>query len=360
MADLSRFLTPISPDSPAGVNLGLVVGDLTFSTLEEMRREADPRLDPGGETKNADWRGVAAKCEQVLSERTKDLQVAAIYTQALAHLQGLEGLAFGLRLLHGLLETFWESVHPGLDDHEIIEAIRARPLSWVGSSREFLSAVKKAPLTAPIGDAARSWFDYEQAQRLDKASLKSDRSEHNELLERGLVTVEACHASLAATPPDRLAMILENLRSAQDALSSLAVICGEKFRDDGPYFGDLAGLLDDMQGFLMNASSENPESSAESAGTAPAGAFGTAEAAPATSGGAPAGPIASRDEAYRRLREIAEFLRKSEPHSPVPALLDRAVRWGNMTFENLFDDVVKNSDVRSQTKELLGLSKPQN
>jgi len=56
--------------------------------------------------------------------------------------------------------------------------------------------------------------------------------------------------------------------------------------------------------------------------------------------------------------EVAEYLRKTEPHSPVPPLIDRAVRWGNMTFENLFDDVVKNQDVRSQTKEMLGLQDP--
>ncbi|MBE0566181.1 MAG: type VI secretion system protein TssA, partial [Krumholzibacteria bacterium] len=73
----------------------------------------------------------------------------------------------------------------------------------------------------------------------------------------------------------------------------------------------------------------------------------------------PAGPIATRDEAYRRLREVAEYLRRVEPHSPVPPLLDRAVRWGSMTFENLFDDVVKNPEVRNQTKELLGLPKSQ-
>lgn len=360
MADLSRFLAPISPDNPAGVDLRLVAGDLTFSTLDELRREADPRLDPGGETKSADWRGVAARCETVLGERSKDLQVAAIYTQALTRQQGLEGLASGLRLLHGLLETFWDSVHPGLDDHEIVEAIRARPLSWVGSSRDFLSAVKKAPLTAPVGEAPRCWFDYEQAQRLDKASLKSDRAEFNELLEMGMITVEACHASLGATPPDRLAAILGDLQSCQEALSALSAVCGEKFRETAPYFGDLTGLLDDMQEFLMNASSENPEFPGETAADAGAASPGMAASAAAAPGGAAAGPIASRDEAYRRLREIAEFLRRTEPHSPVPALLDRAVRWGNMTFENLFDDVVKNSDVRNQTKDLLGLSKPQN
>jgi predicted component of type VI protein secretion system len=89
-------------------------------------------------------------------------------------------------------------------------------------------------------------------------------------------------------------------------------------------------------------------------------AVGPAGAAGAAGPSGPSGPITSRDEAYRRLREAAEYLRKTEPHSPVPSLVDRAVRWGNMTFENLFDDVVKNQDVRSQTKDLLGLQESGN
>ncbi|MBK8167242.1 MAG: type VI secretion system protein TssA [bacterium] len=355
MADLSRFLIPVSPDRPSGIDLRLVAGDLTFSTLDEMRREVDPRLDLGGEAKSADWRGVSLLCEKLLTEKTKDLQLAAIYTQALVRQHGFEGLDTGLRLVHGLLEAFWDTLYPGCDEQEIVEPIRARPLSWLGSSRDFLAAVKRVPLSEPVGGTPRCWFDYEQAQRLDSASLKSDRSKHNELLEMGLVTTAACYDSVAATPAERLAATLSRLQSCQDALAELSALCAAKFRESGPYFGDLSGLFDDMREFLVGAA---PAPVAAPAAVADA-AGGDAVTASGGGAAADAGPIASRDDAYRRVREVAEFLRRTEPHSPVPALLDRAVRWGGMSFESLFDDVVKNNDVRVQTKDLLGLSRPQ-
>jgi type VI secretion system protein ImpA len=358
MAGLEQFLEPISADNPSGVDLRLVAGDVVLRSLDELRREANPALDPGGETKHADWRGAIDLCEKTLREKTKDLQIAGIYAQALTRQQGFPGLADGLNLLRSLLENFWTTLHPGNDAGEIIEAIRARPLSWVGTSRDFLTAVKMVPLSAPIGEAPRSWFDYEQAQRVDKASTRSDQVEFKELIELGLITTDAWLASLGATPPERLTATLASLQDCRTALDGLSTLCEEKFADSPPYFLDLKRLLEEIQEFLMSftrggaTTADAGEFPAETPGTGAAAA--TVGAASAT-----AGPVANRDDAYRRLREVAEFLRKTEPHSPVPALLDRAVRWGNMTFENLFDDVVKNADVRNQTKEMLGLAKPQ-
>jgi predicted component of type VI protein secretion system len=62
----------------------------------------------------------------------------------------------------------------------------------------------------------------------------------------------------------------------------------------------------------------------------------TAPPAPAPSA-APqaAGAIASREDAYARLAAIADFLQRTEPHSPVPYLLHCAVSWGDLTFEQL-------------------------
>jgi len=357
MLELEHFLEPITEDKPSGVDLRTASGDLTFSQLDELRREADPFLDPGGETKHADWRGVAALCEAALTEKTKDLELAATHMQAQIHLQGLEGLKVGLQLLTRLVEKFWEDVYPGNDEGEIILPIRARPLSWVGTSKEFLAAVSKAPLSDPIGEKGRSWFDYEQAQRVDKASIKSDQTEFQELIDADYITTEQWHGALSATPPERLATTIGYLQEGQAALQELSTVCDEKFADDAPYFTDLSNLLGDMETFLSRFSAgglplteaDGQEEQAESGGGNPASS---------ASGTASAGPIASRDDAYRRLREVAEYLRKTEPHSPVPPLIDRAVRWGNMTFENLFDDVVKNPDVRNQTKEMLGLQEP--
>lgn len=362
MGDIHEFLAPIDPERPAGTDLRLVAGDLTFATLDELRREADPLLDPGGETKHADWRGVADLCERTLREKSKDLQIAAVYAQALTQLQGFEGLASGLRLVHALVDGFWDTVTPGYDEGEIIEAIRARPLSWLGTAREFLTAVKRVPLSAPIGAEPRSWLDYEQAQRLDKASTRSDRDEYNELVEMGLISTEDWYASFAATSPERLQATADRLQECRAALADLTALCDARFSANAPYFMDLAGLLDEMQEFLAEHARGGGAgaTTGDAASAAPAGAPAAAATVAAPGAAAVSGPIASRDEAYRRLREVADFLRKTEPHSPVPPLLDRAVRWGNMTFENLFDDVVKNPDVRDQTKDLLGLPKSQN
>ena len=360
MPDLTHLLTPIAGDNPAGADLRLASGDLTFSQMDELRREADPLTDPGGDTKNADWRGVTELCESSLLEKSKDLEIAAVMTQAQVGLHGLTGLQSGLQLLTALVNQFWENVYPGYDEGEIILAIRARPLSWIGTSKEFLTTVRKVPLSEPIGESPRTWFDYEQAQRVDKAGIKADQTEFQELIDDGYISTETWHTSLSATPPERLGASVALLQGCQTALNELSAACDEKFADDAPYFMDLSNLLDEMETLLSQFANHGApivaageDTASTDTGQPAAMATTAAVATPVASG-----PIVSRDDAYRKLREVAEYLRKTEPHSPVPPLIDRAVRWGNMSFENLFDDVVRNQDVRNQTKEMLGLQDP--
>jgi predicted component of type VI protein secretion system len=60
------------------------------------------------------------------------------------------------------------------------------------------------------------------------------------------------------------------------------------------------------------------------------------------------GPIRSRAEAYRRLAEAAEYLLRTEPHSPTPYLVKRAVAWGGMTLTELLQEFVHNpTDLRA-------------
>ncbi len=355
MVDFDALMQPIDPDNPSGIDIRLDAADTTFAQLEEMRQEVDPAIDPGGQAKSADWAGVVRLAGEVLAERTKDLELAAIYTQGLAIQEGLPGLLTGLRLVRGLVTDFWETVHPGWDDGEIIEPIRARPLSWLGSAKDFQLAVKKIPLSAPIGDVPRTWFDYEQSQRVDKAAVQADQGPYQELLEAGFITGEQWRGSLAATPPERMAEVRTGLTDCLAELEELNKACEERFQEDPPYLLDLRNLLEEIQTYLEQFQSSSAGGAAAKPATPPPAAQPGAMPAPAVAGGGPAGPISSRDEAYRRLREVAEYLRKTEPHSPVPPLLDRAVRWGNMTFEKLFEDFVKNNDARAQTRELFGL-----
>jgi type VI secretion system protein ImpA len=68
------------------------------------------------------------------------------------------------------------------------------------------------------------------------------------------------------------------------------------------------------------------------------------------------GAINNRKEALKRLSELAEFFRKTEPHSPVSYLITRAVKWGNMPLETWLQDVIKDETILFQLRQTLGFN----
>jgi predicted component of type VI protein secretion system len=74
---------------------------------------------------------------------------------------------------------------------------------------------------------------------------------------------------------------------------------------------------------------------------------------PATAGGI---VICSREDAYRALAEIAEYLHRTEPHSPTPYLIQRAVTWGSMPLHLLLMELSAGRQDLSLLFELLGIT----
>ena len=68
------------------------------------------------------------------------------------------------------------------------------------------------------------------------------------------------------------------------------------------------------------------------------------------------GPIRNRTDAYRRLSEAADYLLRTEPHSPTPYLVKRAVEWGNMSLPELLQQIVRNEGELSEIDRLLRLT----
>jgi type VI secretion system protein ImpA len=77
------------------------------------------------------------------------------------------------------------------------------------------------------------------------------------------------------------------------------------------------------------------------------------------SGALSVGPIRSRAEAYRRLAEAADYLIKTEPHSPVPYLVKRAIGWGGMNLQDLLPELVRNNSELSEIYRLLQFGRPE-
>lgn len=67
---------------------------------------------------------------------------------------------------------------------------------------------------------------------------------------------------------------------------------------------------------------------------------------------------ATRDEAFTMLAGIAQFFKNTEPQSPVPYLIERAIKWGNMPLEGWLNDVIKDSNVVDSIRDVLGTKEP--
>jgi type VI secretion system protein ImpA len=70
------------------------------------------------------------------------------------------------------------------------------------------------------------------------------------------------------------------------------------------------------------------------------------------------GRIRSRAEAYSLLEEIAAFLHQTDPHSPTPYLISRAVSWGDMHFDELLPELVRDNGELSDIIKLLRIEVP--
>jgi type VI secretion system protein ImpA len=58
--------------------------------------------------------------------------------------------------------------------------------------------------------------------------------------------------------------------------------------------------------------------------------------------------------------KVAEFFRRTEPHSPVSYALEQAVRWGRMPLPDLIKDLVSDDTVRREFFRRTGIKPDSN
>ncbi len=67
------------------------------------------------------------------------------------------------------------------------------------------------------------------------------------------------------------------------------------------------------------------------------------------------GPVQTRAHAIAQLRQVAEYFRRTEPHSPVAYLADKAAAWGEQPLHVWLRSVVKDDSAFAHIEELLGM-----
>lgn len=361
-AELDVLLKPIAGSQPTGESLRYAA---TYAQITQARLEDDPSLPLGDwerPLKKADWREVQKLCSEALVHRSKDLQIACWLAECWVRLNGIPGLTAGAHLLGALLESFWDGVYP-LADEDDLEP-RAAPINWINTHLEQILLLHvplySLPDKSPPFLSLREW---QQAMEAEYGGA-ARKDQEDVIAREDLLAYALPHLHL-------LAQMDTDIAEARQAWLELSSLLDEKFERDAPSVSRVVAMLGQMQQALrsllhnrdprqqpalapVNFSTTDTAHSMDSSdfveSVAPA-----VELSPLPVVGTSLAGIDSREQAYFLLEQIAQYLEKTEPHSPTPYLIKRAVTWGRLSLPELMQEVLREEGDLNRYFSMLGL-----
>src|SRR5262245_49197510 len=353
--EIEPLLAPISADRPAGESL---LYDPVYDELKTaVRGGARSQLEES-EAAPPDWKGVLGLASNVLARRSKDLQVAAWLTEALTRTYGFPGLRDGLRVLRALQESFWDELHPQIEDGDL--EFRAGRLSYLnesaaGAARESLAAAVEAiPITNGAAGESYGYVDYRDSRDVENLG-RQDPEKYGAALAAGRLSGEQWDRAVAAGRRAFYEPVYADANEALEECDRLQAVVSERFGKNAPSLLNVRKAIEDTRDLVWRILEEKRRLEPD-----PADAVAEPGATPAAAGGAqPSGPLPldprDRADAVRRLGAVAAFFKRTEPHSPVSYLVQKAMRWADMPLDAWLQEVLVDETSMARVRELLGI-----
>jgi len=355
--DPDAFSYPISGDFPAGENLQVSEeGRAARSALRDLREEArriERRADDG-DTSEGGWPAARSVWIEVrdggldiLKNRSRDLDIAAMIIEALARTDGFIGLAAGFAMARVMVESSWSDLFPipdpedGPADEEAIVEERTLPLQrLVGIDSEGLlvPAILHIPFTQSRSDEQYALCHWRSSRDL----VREESEEKLKLaVERGAVSPAQFEQAVATTPLPHLKEVFLELSQAAEqwellsnsvssASGGAAVLPAGPIRD---LFEECDAAL---RTFALAAIPAPEQADADMSDDAPDDAGTEGE----SGGGRPGAPT-GRAEAFSQLDSIADFFERHDPHSLIGAQIRNVVRLGKLPREAYYRELLR-------------------
>ena len=326
--DVNKLLKEVSPEAPAGEDLEY---DNTFIELQ-LAVQGKPEEYSGKTIIKAaeppNWREVRKLATELLG-RSKDLRIGINMVQALVNLEGFLGLADGLSLLRGLLERYWDNVHPQLDpDDDNDPTMRINILASLVDRTAMLNVIRHTTLVNSRAIGRFSLHDISLAKGGEEAKGK----------DQTVPDKASIGAAFMDADIDELQATADAVTRCSGDLAAIDAILTEKVgASQAPDLSALAAMFKEAQS-LMNE--HLPQRVAGGTGT-PGEETGMQEQVTAAVINRPAvsGEINSREDAVRMMDKISNYFERNEPSSPIPLLMQRAKRLVSMSFMDILADI---------------------
>ena len=357
--DFDRLLAPIPGENPTGEDPRQDFSPVsTYREVRARRSEArqaersmvyDDDESPGPP---ADWRPILELGTKLLEEEAKDLEAAGLVIEALVRREGIAGLRDGFRLARELCERFWDNLYPTPDEEGIIT--RVAPLAGLNgedSDGLLMSPISRLPITGGSTAGPFGAIDHQMALELERIEDPDKRAAR--MGQPDVVTRQMFDVAVSETPVEFVDNLLEDLSDCSREFESLCSVLEEKCGEDergfslAPPSSNIRTALRDcrelVEKIFRHLISAGDEAEGEEGGELAVGSADTAKG------------VRTREDAFRALLQVAEFFKRTEPHSPVSYALEQAVRWGRMPLPELLGELIQDSSTREQLYKLVGI-----
>lgn len=317
--DLGRLLAPVSDEDPTGPDLAY---DPARYEIEQAF-ETEVSIDASGvesQPSEVDWRTVVNRIVEQ-SDRTKDLWLAVYLCRAGARAGQLETVEVGARLLSGLLETYWPSVHPRLEEYGFQG--RKGPCDSLVGQAQFLAPLRKINLISHprLGNFSINDFERFRLGGESEEGYGMFRAALEDLNHEGLDEIV-----------ERLNAIEDGLRRADLVLTANADEAGAtNFKAAYEALGQMRRAV---QAFSPQPAAEEILEPSVQPHVAPSSFSGVASVG---------ARIETRDDVVRALDALSDYYQRKEPGHPILSLMRRAREWVGLDFMSILEDIAPGS-----------------
>lgn len=295
------------------------------------------------------WHDILDQVPSLLTTQCKDLEFTAWFIEALVRNHGFHGLAVGFTTAAILIEHFWDDVYP-MPDEDGLET-RIAPLvglNGVEGEGTLLMPIACVPLTEHDGEQAYSLWEYEQALEIDR--LDTDKKKHR--IDMGGIDLQVLQAAVKASDAAFYQQLHQDIQAAIQAYSELVELMDRVCGDPLP-----SSQITKRLQACLNAVMYLAEDKLKVVTPSEVAADVDGEAVQPEPSSVPGitAQLQTRQEAIANLTLIADFFKKTEPHSPMAYAIDQVVRWSDMALPDLLEELIADGDARKGYFRLVGI-----
>ena len=208
MAEIDELMQPVSAEAVAGADLAYDPKRQEIEAAFEAGRLADR-----GEGEAPDWPAIIVAIKQQ-AKLTKDASLAVYLARAGARAQRLADVALGCAFLAGMFETWWDQIHPSLQEYGF-QGRKGACKSLV-SYGDFLGPLRRVVLVAHprLGQFT--------AEQIEAFALAGDGAEN----------IGVFRAALAEIDPAEIAASINTIAEIRAAIARVDAVLTAKAEGD--------------------------------------------------------------------------------------------------------------------------------